>query len=387
MIDDGFTYLGVLLGLAAAIVLFKQRVQWKALAYVPGFVLLYILAALLNTVGLFGDSDAVTTIGSEVRGALLPAMILLFLLRCDLRQIVRLGPKLLLTYVVATLSIVVGFVVAYLVLQAALDPGAYKALGALTGSWTGGSANMVAVQDVVEAPQTLFGYALITDTIMYSVWLLVMFGSVGISDRFNRWTRADTSYLDRDLEAEGIGVDDGGRRTGLVQLMTLVGFSLFVSAMASQVGGLLPTFGDVVDQTTWTILIVSVLGLVAATTPVGKVPGSEDVGQVMLYVIIAIIASGSDFSSIAQAPLYLVFGAIVLVVHAVVVVAYAKLTRTELFSLAVASTANIGGVASAPVVAGAYDKRMVPVGVLFALIGSFLGTFIGLGTVQLLSVI
>lgn len=380
MITDGFLYLGVLLALAASIVWVSKRRDYRIFQYVPGFVFLYIGAAALNTAGVFGESDSVEHTGTAVQDALLPAMILLLLFKCDLRKIVKLGPKLLLTFAVAAFSIVLGFCVAYLLLRSGLHPEAGKALGALAASWTGGSANMVAVQGIVHAPENLFGHVLIVDTVLYSLWLLLMFGSVSFAGRFNRWTKAETTSLASDT---GTGEDE--RPVDLVSLMTLIGFSLFISALATWVGGLLPELGEAVNSTTWTILIVSVLGLVLAATPIGKTAGSSELATVMLYVIIGIIASGSDFSSLTEAPLYLVAGAIVLLVHLVVMLAYAKLARAELFSLAVASTANIGGVASAPVVAGAFNRQMVPVGVLFALLGSFLGTFGGLTTVELLS--
>lgn len=381
MITDGFLYLGVLLGLAAAIVYVTQRRQYRFLKYVPGFVLLYLGAALLNTLGVFGDSDSVDATGDAVKDALLPAMILLLLFKCDIRKIIKLGPKLLLTFVVSALSIAIGFVVAFLIFQATLDPEAYKALGALTASWTGGSANLVAVQSIVDAPESLVGYVLIVDTVLYSVWLLVMFSSVGAAERFNRWTKAKAISFD------GHADEERERPIDLTSLMTLIGFSLLVSAAATWVGGLLPELGDVVTSTTWTILIVSVLGLVIASTRFGRTAGSSELAMVMLYVIIGIIASGSDFSSLAEAPLYLLIGVIALLVHAAVMVGYAKLTKSELSSLAVASTANLGGMASAPVVASAFHRQMVPVGVLFALIGAFSGTFVGLATVNVLGVI
>ena len=133
------------------------------------------------------------------------------------------------------------------------------------------------------------------------------------------------------------------------------------------------------------LLIVSVLGLAIGATRFGKTAGSNELATILLYLIIGIIASGSDFTSLAEAPLYLVAGIIVLVVHIAIMLIYAKLTRTELFSIAVASTANIGGIASAPVVAGAFNRQLVPVGVLFALMGTFLGTFLGLWSAQILS--
>jgi uncharacterized membrane protein len=382
MITDGFLFLGVLLALAGIIVYFTKRREYRIFKYVPGFVLLYIGAAALNTVGVFGESESVEATGDAVQDALLPAMILLLLFKCDVRKIIKLGPKLLLTYCAAALSIVIGFVVTYLIFQAAMDPEAGKALGALAASWTGGSANMVAVQGIVAAPENIFGYVLIVDTVLYSLWLLLMFGSVGFSERFNRWTKADTTYLDAHADT---GEEE--RPIDLVSLMTLIGFSLAISAGATWVGGLLPEIGVVVTSTTWTIFIVSVLGLIIAATPLGRTAGSAELATVMLYVIIGIIASGSDFTSLTEAPLYLLAGVVVLLVHVLVMVVYAKLARAELFSLAVASTANIGGVASAPVVASAFNRQLVPVGVLFALIGSFLGTFLGLTTVQVLSVL
>lgn len=381
MITDGFLYLGVLLALAAVIVFVSNRSRARFFKYVPGFVLLYIFAAALNTAGVFGDTDEIESTGDTVQDAVLPAMILLFLFKCDLRKIIKLGPKLLLTYAVSALSIVLGFIVTFLIFQSALDTEAWKALGALSGSWTGGSANMVAVQGILEAPENLFSYVLIIDTVVYSVWLLLMFGSVSFADRFNAWTKADTSRFNGQDE-----LLDEERAIDLTSLMTLIGFSLAASAVAGWLGDLLPEIGVVITGTSWTILIVSVLGLVIAMTPFGKTAGSQELAVVMLYVVIGIIASGSDFSSLTQAPIYLLAGIVVLLVHAIVLVVYAKLTRTELFSLAVASTSNIGGVASAPVVASAFNRQLVPVGVLYALLGAFLGTFLGLTTAQVLAV-
>lgn len=384
MINDGFLFIGVLLALSGLIIYVDQRMGYSFFRYVPGFVLMYFGAALLNTLGVFGDDEVIGTVGGGIQDALLPAMILLLLFKCDIRKIIKLGPKLLLTLLVTSLSIVIGFIVAYLILQSFLDDEAWRALGALNASWTGGSANMVAVQGILEAPESVFGYVLIVDTVLYSFWLLLMFSSVGVSDTFNRWTKADTSRLDAHAGTEE---ETDSRPIDLASLGIVICLSIAVSAAATWIGGLLPELGVVVTGTTWTILIVSVLGLIIAATPLGKTAGSSEVAMVMLYLIIGIIASGSDFTSLTEAPLYLLAGIIVLLVHVVIMVIYAKLTRTELFSLAVASTANIGGVASAPVVASAFNRQLVPVGVLFALLGAFAGTFIGLTAAQIMAVL
>ncbi|MEY9258272.1 putative membrane protein [Brevibacterium epidermidis] len=382
VITDGYLFISLLLAISAALVVADRSGRFKLFKYVPGFVILYIVAALLNTIGVFdhsgGDIDAV---GDTLRTALLPAMILLMLFKCDVRQIIKLGPKLLLTFAVTAGSIIIGFIVSYLILHSSLDPEAWKALGALNASWTGGSANMVAVQEVLQAPKNVFGYVLIVDTVLYSFWLLLVFSSVTVSDKFDKWTKADMSKLDF---TDKVTAEEEKPMT-LSSIFGLIGFALLASALAIRLGELLPEVGAVIDGTAWTILIVSVLGLVIGSTRFGKAAGSNELATILLYLIIGIIASGSDFTSLAEAPLYLVAGIIVLVVHIVIMLIYAKLSRTELFSIAVASTANIGGIASAPVVAGAFNRQLVPVGVLFALMGTFLGTFLGLWSAQILS--
>ncbi|MGP5035526.1 DUF819 family protein [Brachybacterium alimentarium] len=381
MITNGLLMLGVLLALSCVLIVLERTTGWKLFKFVPGMVLMYLLCATLNSFGVFGDDDATRAPIEQVKDVLLPAMIFLFLFGCDLRKIIRLGPKLLLTFFVAALSLTVGMIGVYAVFQGFLHSEAWKVFGALLASWTGGSANMVAVQDILQAPESIFGYALITDTLGYSVWLMLMFASVAVSPRFNKWTKADTSYL----EVHEGAFDQEKKPFTTASLAIVVFGSIFVSTLSIWVGELLPEWGEVVNATTWTILIVSVLGLLVALTPLGETAGSSEVAGLMLFVVIGQIASGSDFTAITQAPIYLVMGALVLLIHAAIMVVYAKLTKTELFSLAVASTANVGGIASAPVVAAAFNRQLVPVGVLFALIGSFMGTFVGLMAAQLMA--
>lgn len=388
MITDGFLFISLLIAIAGVLVYLDKARGLPVFRYVPGFVFLYLIAALLNTVGVFGESDSIDAVGGGVKDALLPAMIMLLLFQCDVRKIIKLGPKLLLTYAATAVSIMLGFVITFAVLKEVLDAEAWKGLAALAASWTGGSANMAAVQGILNPPENIFGYVLIVDTIVYSVWLLVMFSSVGISDKFNAWTKADTSALSSRAAATGEGSEKSSadeEKMDLVALFRVLAIGLFGSALATVIGGKLPEIGVVVNSTTWTILIVSIVGLIIGSTKYGKMAGASDVAYIMLYIIIGVIAAGSDFTSLVEAPIYLLAGIMVVTIHMGLMIIYAKLTKTELFSLAVASTANIGGVASAPVVAGAFNRELVPVGVLFALIGAFAGTFFGLAAGQVMS--
>ncbi len=388
MIQDGFMYISVLVALAALMVFIEKRFgKSKFFKFIPGIVLIYIGAALLQTFGAFESNESTETAYNNVRWALLPAMLFLMLLKCDIRTVIKLGPRILGAFAVAVVSIAAGFVIVYAVLQSFYVEDTWKAFGALAGSWTGGSANMVALQSILEVPETIFGYALMMDTINYAVWVMFMFWLVPFADRFNKWTKADTSsYMNNlDVNTDNITADEQGAK--FEHILYLLGIGLLVSSLSNYFGGLLPEVGDVINGTTWTIIIASVLGLILALTPLSRIPGTFDISNVMLYIVVALIASHSDFSNIAQAPIYIISGFLIMGVHLVVMLLLGKLFKYDLFTLGIASLANIGGMASAPMLAAAYNKALIPVGVIMALMGSFLGTYFGIVIAKVLSIL
>ncbi|MTW87902.1 DUF819 family protein [Virgibacillus dakarensis] len=377
MITDGFMYIAVLVALAAVMVGVENKFSSnRFFKFIPGIVLIYIGAAFLQTIGLF-DNDATETAYTSVKGALLPAMLMIMLLKCDIRSIIKLGPRMIGGYLVAVVSIMLGFVIVYAIFKHFYVADTWRAFGALAGSWTGGSANMVALQDILKVPENIFGYALMMDTINYGVWVMFMFWLVPFAGAFNRWTKADTSFIDNELD-EDAAVEENDQGLQFKHIMYLLGTGLLVSALATFAGDHLPELGDVFSATTWTILIASVIGLILGQTPVSRIPGALDVSNVMLYIIVALIASQSDFSQIAQAPIYLISGFLIMLFHLVIMLLLGKLFKYDLFTLGIASLANIGGMASAPMLAAAYSRTLIPVGVIMALIGSFLGTYFGM---------
>lgn len=376
MITDGFVYIAVLVALAALMVGIENKFKSnRFFKFIPGIVLIYIGAALLQTIGLF-DNEATESSYLAVKDALLPAMLMLMLLKCDIRSIIKLGPRMLGGYFVAVISIMIGFAVVYLIFNHFYAADTWRAFGALAGSWTGGSANMVALQDILQVPENIFGYILMMDTINYAVWVMFMFWLVPFAGAFNRWTKADVTMMDNELEANE--ESSGNQGIEFKHIIYLLGIGLLVSALATLAGDHLPELGDVFSATTWTILIASVVGLILGQTRVSKIPGALDVSNVMLYIIIALIASHSDFSQIAQAPIYIISGFLIMLVHLIFMLLLGKLFKLDLFTLGIASLANIGGMASAPMLAAAYSRTLIPVGVIMALIGSFLGTYFGM---------
>lgn len=385
MIESGFMFISLLIGMTALIVWSEQKIGGRFFKYVPAIVLIYIGAALMNTFGMFGDTESVSNANYAVRDALLPAMIILMLLQCDLRKIAKLGPKMLITYLIAAFSIVAGIVITYTIMQSFYIEDTWRAFSALAGSWTGGSANMVALQDILDVPETIFGYALIMDTINYSIWVMFMFWLVPFQHVFNRFTRADTSNIQETTNEIAATVEENQKNTTFVDMIVLIGMALFIAAVASGIGEQLPVYGNGINATTWTILIVSAVGLLLALTPVASIPGSMDIGRVMLYTIVALIASGANFSDIGEVPVYIISGFMIFFFHGLLMLLLAKLFKLDLFTLGVASLANIGGMVSAPVLAGAFNRALIPIGVLMALIGAFMGTIFGIITAEILS--
>jgi uncharacterized membrane protein len=167
-------------------------------------------------------------------------------------------------------------------------------------------------------------------------------------------------------------------------IIGLLGLSLFVSAISQYIGGMLPQ-SVFFQGTTWTVLIATFIGVVCAMTPIAKVPGSSQLSNLMLYTIVALIASRANFLELTKAPLYIVSGFVILGIHAILLTISAKIFKLDLFTCGVASLANIGGVASAPILAAAYSEALVPIGVLMALMGYIVGTGGGLIVAKILS--
>ena len=388
MITDGFMYIAVLLFIAAVLVclpkFFKSERAQKFFRFAPPIVLIYLGLMLLCTVKLW-DLEATSSAYSSLKNPLLYAMLFIMLLRCDLRKIIKLGPKMIIGFFAATLSIGLGFVVSYAILHGVLGEGSWKALGALCGSWMGGGGNMLAIQAALDVDEATMAYALVMDSICATLYVMFLLWAIGFADKFNRWTKADTRIIDEvgaSIEAEAMA---NSKPLLWQNIAILLGSGLVVSAACQRLGAIINAAAPVFDKATWTVLAVTVLGVVLAMTPFGKIKGTEEISNLLLYIVIALIASRADLGSIGNAPIWLLSGFIILIIHAAVMVLLAKLLKIDIFTCAVASLANIGGTATAPVLAGTYSTALVPVGIIMALLGYVVGTGGGLIVAELMS--
>lgn len=385
MITKGFTYVAFLLFFASLLVLAEKKAKSKFFNYVPAIVLLYFTAMLLSTFGVWQNNKEITSVYKGLKDNLLPAMIFLMLLRCDLRKIFKLGPKMIIGFFSATISIMIGFVATYALFKGFYEADTWKAFAALCGSWIGGTGNMVAVQGALNVPDSKLGYTLLMDSINYSIWVMFLLWLVSFSPKFNKWTNSNTKLIDEIGEKLSKDNEEMRKEIDFADIIGLLGLSLFVSAISQYIGGMLPQ-SVFFQGTTWTVLIATLIGVVCAMTPIAKVPGSSQLSNLMLYTIVALIASRANFLELTKAPLYIVSGFIILGIHAILLTISAKIFKLDLFTCGVASLANIGGVASAPILAAAYSEALVPIGVLMALMGYIVGTGGGLIVAKILSI-
>ena len=378
MIKDGFLYLAALIFIAAVLVnlpkIFKGKKAKMFFNFAPPIVLIYLGLMLLCTLKLW-DLSATSAVYKSVKNPILYAMLFLMLLRCDLKKIVELGPKMLIGFFAATLSIGLGFVVSYAIFHQWLGAGSWKALGALCGSWMGGGGNMLAIQAAIGVDESTMAYALV----MFLLW------AIGEHKKFNAWTKADTSVID------GVGAaleEEAKANTKPLiwqNIILLLGAGLLVSAISMELGTPLNKLMPVFDSSTWTVLVVTLLGIIFALTPFGKIKGTEEISNVMLYIVIALIASRADLSAVGNAHIWLLAGFVILLIHVVIMIILAKVLKMDIFTCCVASLANIGGTATAPVLAGAYSTALVPVGIIMALLGYVIGTGGGLIVANIMS--
>lgn len=381
MITDGFMYIAFLVFVAAILinlpVMFKGKEAKVIFNFAPPIVLIYLGLMLLCTFKVW-DLESTAEAYSTLKNPLLYAMLFIMLLRCDLKKIIKLGPKMLLGFFSATISIILGFIVSYAIMHNYLGEGAWKSLGALSGSWMGGGGNMLALQEALHVDENAMGYALVMDSICGTFYVMFLLWVIGFKDKFNKWTKADTTVIDevgRTLEEEAKA---NTKPLTWQNIAILIGAGLIVSAVSQQLGVAIGAKLTFFDKATWTVLVVTFVGIIAALTPFGKLKGTEELSNVLLYIVVALIASRADLSAMGNAHFWLFAGLIILVFHIVVMVILAKLFKLDIFTCAVASLANIGGTATAPVLAGTYSSALVPVGIIMALLGYVIGTGGGL---------
>lgn len=391
--EDPLSLTAVVLALVAGI-FFLSRLQRlsRLFEFVPPVLWCYFVPMLLTTFGVLPPSSPVYEWMSSY--GLLVALFLL-MATADVRAILKLGPRAGLMMLAGTLGIVVGGIVAFALFKGLLPEDSWMGFGALSGSWIGGTANMVAVKEGLGAPDSVLAPIIVVDTVVGYGWMFLLLAGTRIQHRFDAWTKADPDLIAR-LEATDFGSVQP-RPTSTADLALVVGLAfgaaVFFKWLSTQTPTLDMAWGGrdvtIISRSTWAILYTVTAGLALSFTRVRRLEevGAASVGNLALYVLLATIGAQADLRKVAEFPAYILVGAVWLSIHIGLMVLAAKLLRAPLFLLATASMANVGGAASAPIVASTYHRTLAPVGLVMAVAGYILGIYFGFFTANMLGLI
>lgn len=392
LITNDIVVLGLIAATLGAVFWTSSRETgfWKNFhAFVPALLLCYLIPGIYNSIGLIdgANSKLYNPVASRV---LLPAALVLLTLAVDLRAILRLGPRLLLMYAAASLSVMLGAVLAFLVFRT-LHPSTvagdtWAGMAALAGSWIGGGANMLAMKEIFHVDATTFGQFAVVDVGVAYVWMAALIWMAGRAARIDARNHADTQPLEALKRTLAAYRAQHGRIATLTDLALIFAIAFGGVGLAHALAGpwaawlganvaWTKTMG-LAEPFVWVVAISTCIGLGLSFTKARRLEGAgaSNIGQLLLYVLIACIGMQMDIPALLDRPWLFALGVVWIAIHIGLLWLVGRLLRAPLFHFAVGSQSNIGGPASAPVVAAAFHPALAPVGALLGTLGYATGT-------------
>jgi uncharacterized membrane protein len=288
-------------------------------------------------------------------------------------------------FFIGAAGIIAGAVLSFALFKPLVGPEFWSGFGALSASWTGGSANMIAVKEALAVPDAVFAPMVIVDTVVPYLWMGFMIAMVGLQPAFDRWNRSDRTILDHFGEQAVKHLATGGSSRTPSGILLALGVAFAGGTAAHLIARQLPQIRDVVTTYTWTIMVVTLIGILVSFSPARGLErsGATRTGYDLLYFVLTAIGAKASVASIGSALVLIAAGLLIVAVHVAFSLVGARLLRAPLFLVAAASQANIGGVASAPMVAEVYHPGLASVGLLLAILGNIVGTWLGIVCAQL----
>ena len=396
LITNDAVVLGILMGILGLvfwtsesnIVFFK-----KLYTFIPPILLCYFLPGLLNSMGIIsGTTSGLYTMASRY---LLPASLVLFTLSLDLREIWKLRKKAGLMFITASISIMLGgpaavFLVSLFAPEIVGGEGAeevWRGLSTVAGTWIGGGANQAAMYEIFKPSPDLFSAMVALDVFISYLWMALLLFGAGKNILINRFLKADdqsvTEIKDK-IEAYQQSIMMSPKMEDIILILG-IGFGItgiahfgadYIAPWITINAPYLSAF-SLTSGFFWLVIIATTLGMILSFTRLRNLEGAgaSRIGSVLLYVLIATIGMQMNIMAIFNKPGILIVGLVWILIHVIVIFIVAKLTKTPFFFLAVGSMANIGGPASAPVIASAFHPSLAPIGVLLAVFGYVIGTY------------
>ena len=393
LITDDAVVLGLLVSSLGLIFYTSQLKSLKTFyKIIPALLLCYLIPSLFSTAGII--SPKVSGLWPVAKNYFLPASLILMTLSTDLNGVIKLGPKALIMFFTATIGIIIGGPIAILITSlfspetvGGLEFDAiWRGMATLAGSWIGGGANQTAMLELYQFNPEKYGAMITVDIVVANIWMAFILYGAGKSDKIDKWLKADSSTINdlkNKMENYSSAVERNTTFHDLMKISSIalggVGIAHFLGSILSKCNNYFSIFNDTVftSHFFWVVVVSTTLGLGLSFTRLRSLEGAgaSKIGSVFIYLLVAIIGMKMDITKALEQPLLIVVGLIWMIFHVGLLVLVAKIIRAPFFFLAVGSKANVGGAASAPIVASAFHPSLAPVGVLLAVLGYALGTY------------
>ncbi len=397
---------------------------WKKFYIIfPSLLMCYLLPSVFSSLNIIspewrevGENGEIITKKSSIYFVasryLLPAALVLMTLSIDLKAMFKLGPKALIMFFTGTIGVIIGGPIAILVVSifspetvggAGFDA-VWRGLSTLAGSWIGGGANQAAMLEVFKYNQEKYGAMVLVDIVVANIWMAVLLFGIGRKEKIDHWLKADNRSIEELKNKVSSYAASVTRNPSLTDLMIILGIAFtavglshwgsntvsdFLKANFETVNdptSFVSTFGD---RFFWMVTFATAIGILLSYTKLKEYEGAgaSKIGSVFIYVLVASIGMKMDLGSVLSNPGLLVVGLIWMAIHVLLLIVVAKLIKAPFFFLAVGSKANIGGAASAPIVASAFHPSLASVGVLLAVFGYVIGTYGALLSAYLMEIV
>ncbi|MEA5083787.1 MAG: DUF819 family protein [Lachnospiraceae bacterium] len=389
MITSSLGFYAFLLTLMAIVfTLSRKYADKKIFQVIPGMVWLMLAVALAATFDVFdGAAEGVENAQNLMYSTFLPMMLIMFMLTCDIRHIIKLGPRMILGFFVATFSILSAILISFFIMKGHLPEGAWGSLAAVTGSWVGETINMAAVASVFGVEGVDYVYAVMMDTIVFTIILSVSMWLIPRTNLWNKKMNASTEGIDEIAKR----IEEANKDLDKTAPDMLDYCKLFAIATVGTVAinWLIPHLPQVtfLSKTGWRVVLSSVLGILLGLTPAHRLKGAQPVANVFLYLSLCVTMSYSDLSQCTQAPAFIALSLMIAVLVFVIWICLCKVFKLDLFTAQVGFMANFGGTSSAPAIAATHNPNWISFGIILGFFGDLVGTGIAIAFGNLLKYI
>ena len=396
LIKNDAIVFGILMGILSFVFVTSNsnHPHWKKFyKYFPALLLCYFIPSVFNSLGIISGKDS--NLYFVASRYLLPASLVLLTISVDLPAIKRLGSKAVIMFFTGTVGIVLGGPLSILLasmiapdLVGGQGPEAvWRGFATVAGSWIGGGANQAAMKEIFDVGDSLFSAMIAIDVIVANIWMAILLYGTGMDEKINKWFDADVSSID-ELKLKMEQYKEQIMRipeTNDTMRVLAIGFGitgiahLGADTIAPAIKNAAPELArfSLTSGFFWLIVISTTFAILLSFTKLREIEGvgASRIGSVFIYILVATIGMKMDILSIFDNPSLFIIGLIWMTIHATLLIIVAKIIKAPFFFLAVGSKANVGGAASAPILASAFHPSLAPVGVLLAVMGYAIGTY------------